>query len=93
MKGMVVDRVVAGKMVDSRILMDGLGMMTQLGVIPRFPRRRRSPKEKRGRARVLDGCPSQSLPPGANRTAVRLPGGIRKHQDFDSGAFGVCQKP
>jgi hypothetical protein len=33
-KGMVVDRVVAGKMVDSRILMDGLGMMTQLGVIP-----------------------------------------------------------
>jgi predicted ester cyclase len=33
-KGMVVDRVVAGKMVDSRILMDSLGMMTQLGVIP-----------------------------------------------------------
>jgi len=33
-KGMVVDRVVAGKMADSRILMDGLGMMTQLGVIP-----------------------------------------------------------
>ena len=33
-KGMVVDHVVAGKMVDSRILMDGLGMMTQLGVIP-----------------------------------------------------------
>ena len=22
---------------------------------------------------MLDGCPSQSLPPGANRTAVRLP--------------------
>src|SRR6202011_1585156 len=33
-KGMVVDRVVPGNMVDSRILMDGLGMMTQLGVIP-----------------------------------------------------------
>jgi steroid delta-isomerase-like uncharacterized protein len=33
-KGMVVDRVVSGKMVDSRILMDGLGMMTQLGAIP-----------------------------------------------------------
>ena len=33
-KGMVVDRVLAGKMVDSRILMDGLGMMRQLGVIP-----------------------------------------------------------
>jgi steroid delta-isomerase-like uncharacterized protein len=33
-RGMVVDRVVAGKMVDSLILMDGLGMMTQLGVIP-----------------------------------------------------------
>jgi steroid delta-isomerase-like uncharacterized protein len=33
-KGMVVDRVLAGKMVDSRILMDSLGMMTQLGVIP-----------------------------------------------------------
>jgi hypothetical protein len=27
-------RVVAGKMVDRRILMDGLGMLTQLGVIP-----------------------------------------------------------
>jgi len=33
-KGMVVDRVVAGKMVESRILMDGLGMMKQFGVIP-----------------------------------------------------------
>jgi len=33
-KGMAVDRIVAGKMVDSRILMDGLTMMTQLGVIP-----------------------------------------------------------
>src|SRR6516165_7484868 len=33
-KGMVIDRLAAGKMVDSRILMDGLGMMTQLGVIP-----------------------------------------------------------
>jgi hypothetical protein len=31
---MVVDRVVAGKMVNSRILMDGLSMMTQLAVIP-----------------------------------------------------------
>ena len=33
-KGMVVDRVVTGKMVESRILMDGLSMMRQLGVIP-----------------------------------------------------------
>jgi steroid delta-isomerase-like uncharacterized protein len=33
-KGMVIDSVVEGKMVDSRILMDGPGMMTQLGVIP-----------------------------------------------------------
>jgi predicted ester cyclase len=33
-KGMVLDRVVDGKMVESRILMDGLGMMAQLGVIP-----------------------------------------------------------
>src|ERR1700731_1851211 len=33
-KGMVVDRVVVGKMVESRILMDGLSMMRQLGVIP-----------------------------------------------------------
>src|SRR6202048_403646 len=33
-KGTVVDRVVAGKMVESRILMDSLGMMRQLGVIP-----------------------------------------------------------
>ena len=32
-KGMVVDRV-AGKMAESRILMDGLSMMRQLGVIP-----------------------------------------------------------
>jgi steroid delta-isomerase-like uncharacterized protein len=32
-KGMVVDRVVAGKMVESQILMDGLSMMRQLGVI------------------------------------------------------------
>jgi predicted ester cyclase len=32
-KGMVVDRVVAGKMVESRILMDELSMMRQLGVI------------------------------------------------------------
>jgi steroid delta-isomerase-like uncharacterized protein len=32
-KGMVVDRVVASKMVESRILMDGLGMMRQLGVV------------------------------------------------------------
>jgi steroid delta-isomerase-like uncharacterized protein len=34
-KGMVVDRVVGGKMVDSRILMDDLSMMRQLGVIPK----------------------------------------------------------
>ena len=33
-KGVVVDRVLNGQMVESRILMDGLGMMTQLGVIP-----------------------------------------------------------
>jgi steroid delta-isomerase-like uncharacterized protein len=33
-KGMVVDRVVAGKMVESQILMDSLSMMRQLGVIP-----------------------------------------------------------
>ena len=33
-KGMVVDRVVAGKMAESRLLMDGLSMMRQLGVIP-----------------------------------------------------------
>ena len=33
-KGMVIDRVVAGKMAESRILMDGLSMMRQLGVVP-----------------------------------------------------------
>jgi steroid delta-isomerase-like uncharacterized protein len=33
-KGMVVDRVVDGRMLESRILMDGLSMMRQLGVIP-----------------------------------------------------------
>jgi len=32
-KGMAVDRVVAGKMAASRILMDTLGIMTQLGAI------------------------------------------------------------
>jgi hypothetical protein len=30
----VIDRLVAGKMADSRILMDTLGMMQQLGVVP-----------------------------------------------------------
>jgi steroid delta-isomerase-like uncharacterized protein len=33
-KGMVVDRVVDGRMAESRILMDGLSMMRQLGVAP-----------------------------------------------------------
>jgi steroid delta-isomerase-like uncharacterized protein len=33
-KGVVIDRVVGGKMTDSRILMDSLGMMYQLGVMP-----------------------------------------------------------
>ena len=33
-KGVVIDRLVAGKMVDSRILMDGLSMMQQLGGLP-----------------------------------------------------------
>jgi steroid delta-isomerase-like uncharacterized protein len=33
-KGVVIDRLVAGKMTDSRILMDSLTMMQQLGVIP-----------------------------------------------------------
>ena len=33
-KGMVVDSLVAGRMVESQILMDGLSMMRQLGVIP-----------------------------------------------------------
>jgi steroid delta-isomerase-like uncharacterized protein len=34
-KGVVIDRIVEGKMVDSRILMDGLTMMQQLGALPR----------------------------------------------------------
>lgn len=33
-KGVVIDRVVGGKMTDSRILMDTMGMMQQLGVVP-----------------------------------------------------------
>jgi steroid delta-isomerase-like uncharacterized protein len=33
-KGVVIDRLIAGKMVDSRILMDTLGLMQQLGAIP-----------------------------------------------------------
>lgn len=32
--GVVIDRLSGGKMADSRILMDSLGMMQQLGVIP-----------------------------------------------------------
>jgi steroid delta-isomerase-like uncharacterized protein len=33
-KGVVIDRVVAGKMTDSRILMDTFGMLQQLGAVP-----------------------------------------------------------
>jgi len=33
-KGVVIDRLVEGRMADSRILMDTLSMMQQLGVIP-----------------------------------------------------------
>jgi steroid delta-isomerase-like uncharacterized protein len=33
-KGVVIDRLVGGLMTDSRILMDNLNMMQQLGVIP-----------------------------------------------------------
>jgi predicted ester cyclase len=33
-KGVVIDRIVGGRMTESRILMDDLGMMQQLGVIP-----------------------------------------------------------
>jgi steroid delta-isomerase-like uncharacterized protein len=33
-KGVVIDRLSGGKMADSRILMDSLGMMQQFGVIP-----------------------------------------------------------
>jgi steroid delta-isomerase-like uncharacterized protein len=33
-RGVVIDRLNAGKMADSRILMDTFGMMQQLGVIP-----------------------------------------------------------
>ena len=33
-KGMVIDRVVDGKWKDSRILMDTLGLLHQLGALP-----------------------------------------------------------
>ena len=33
-KGVVIDRIVGGMMTDSRILMDTMGLMQQLGVIP-----------------------------------------------------------
>ena len=36
-KGMVIDRVVDGKWKDSRILMDTLGLLQQLGAIPPAP--------------------------------------------------------
>jgi steroid delta-isomerase-like uncharacterized protein len=34
-KGMVIDRLTNGKMAESRILMDTLGLLQQLGVVPR----------------------------------------------------------
>ena len=34
-KGVVIDRLESGKMADSRILMDTLGLLQQLGAIPR----------------------------------------------------------
>jgi len=36
-KGVVIDRLEAGKMADSRILMDTLGLLQQLGAIPAPP--------------------------------------------------------
>ncbi|MFL5512243.1 MAG: ester cyclase, partial [Gemmatimonadales bacterium] len=36
-KGMVIDRVVDGKWKDSRILMDTLGLLQQLGALPPAP--------------------------------------------------------
>ena len=33
-KGVVIDRIIGGMMTDSRILMDTMGMMQQLGAIP-----------------------------------------------------------
>jgi len=36
-KGVVVDRLEDGKMADSRILMDTMGLMQQLGVVPAPP--------------------------------------------------------
>ena len=34
-KGVVIDRLAEGKMADSRILMDSLGLMQQLGALPK----------------------------------------------------------
>ena len=34
-KGVVIDRLANGKMADSRILMDTLGLLQQLGVVPK----------------------------------------------------------
>ncbi|HEX3893632.1 MAG TPA: hypothetical protein VHW46_13735 [Terracidiphilus sp.] len=36
-KGVVIDRLELGKMADSRILMDTLGMLRQLGATPAPP--------------------------------------------------------
>ncbi|HEY2038466.1 MAG TPA: ester cyclase, partial [Edaphobacter sp.] len=33
-KGVVIDRIANGRMTDSRILMDTMGLMQQLGVVP-----------------------------------------------------------
>jgi hypothetical protein len=36
-KGVVIDRVVNGKWTDSRLLMDNLSLLQQLGVLPPAP--------------------------------------------------------
>jgi len=36
-KGIVIDRVVDGKWKDSRIMMDNLALLQQLGVLPAMP--------------------------------------------------------
>ncbi|WP_165075781.1 ester cyclase [Paludisphaera rhizosphaerae] len=51
--GMVIDRLVDGRIKETRILMDTLGLMTQLGAIPRQEVRTKSPSDVPDAARRI----------------------------------------
>jgi hypothetical protein len=51
----VIDRLEAGKMADSRILMDTLGMLQQLGGIPRATPGKLSLVRAGGHSAIIEG--------------------------------------